>query len=593
MEAIPAQVRKALVDKFGSDLSDIFKNDPYSLCAVPGMDAEMIDKIVVRQGAYDSESEDRAYGHTLTFLHNLVSQGHCVAPISTVLSYLNRLDIHRFPYSRVNKSSVVGIDGDSVGLQTLMELESECVVMLADRLLPPSEEGRIGQLTKEVITDHLNEVREGLNIELTDMQSQGVYNALLNRVSIITGLPGTGKTTSLRMLIHVMNALQIRYSVAAPTGIAAKRVSMVTGAVAQTIHRLFLARKAGSKDREEVMENADYFGVRESSDKEVGDVQSVWTFNQTNPFPSDIIIFDEASMIDIHLLYRILDATRSTTHLVFVGDPAQLPSVGPGNVLRDLIESKRFPTIQLTEIFRQADTSDIVKASHDIFHGRYPDYSGSKQFRFVRARTEQEVRDAVLKISEKLHEAGKQYQVLAPCHAGKIGVTAFNEMLREVFNPQSEGVDERSMAGSVVRVRDRILVTKNDYNYSLFNGDIGKIMQFTTMQEGMKQVPAVEIAIYGDPVLHLTIPMTLASRILRLAYAMTVHKFQGLEHEVIVIPVMPSYAAQLQRNLYYTAITRAIEQVIIIGDPDSFARAIANTSGMGRYTRLRNLLEEV
>ena len=588
--SLPPVVRKQIIKQHGSNIKEILKTNPYHLCEVDGFKVAHADAIARGQGIYSADSEERRFGVVMEVIFKALQQGHTCIPVPRMNEILSEMGMNKIPISLIKKSTKVYEFEGLIGLFDIMSQESNCTNMLELRMTSPDEEGAFNKKVQEKIHKALEDVRAGLSLELTDKQRQGVLNALTSRVSVITGLPGTGKTTSLKMLVRVLDVLAVKYTIAAPTGIAAKRVSIVTGAIAGTIHRIFGAKS--DRKNGDGGDDSDYFGIRGSAEKSYDSFASHWAYHQGNPYPADLIIIDEASMIDINLLYRILDATHPKTHLVFVGDPAQLPSVGPGNVLSDLIKCNRFPTTSLTDIFRQSDTSDIIRASHDIFHGNYPNYPQSKEFTFVSAKDDADVQRKVVAIAKKLHGSMRQYQILSPCHRGKIGVTAFNETLRDIFNPQTTGVAEKRIGGAIIRVRDRVLITKNNYEYGVFNGDIAKVLSFTEMNEGGKTVPAIEIMIYDDTMLTLTLPMSLAMSTLRLAYAMTVHKFQGLEHEVIVIPVMDSFGVQLQRNLYYTAITRATDRVIIVGNPNALAKAIANTSGMERHTRLQQLLEE-
>jgi exodeoxyribonuclease V alpha subunit len=250
-----------------------------------------------------------------------------------------------------------------------------------------------------------------------------------------------------------------------------------------------------------------------------------------------------------------------------------------------MIDSQVFPSVHLTEIYRQAETSDIVRAAHAIYAGQYPVFEKSKQFHVVHAEDERLAFAHIMEMASKLHDKGVNFQILSPRHGGPLGVTNLNANLREMFNPASPGIAEVSVGNNILRERDRIMVTKNEYQLGVFNGDIGKILSFS------KDRKEVVVRVYGSPDLEITLPVAKATRLIRLAYAMTIHKFQGLEQDVIIVPILNNFGLQLQRNLYYTAITRARKKVILVGHPEALSRAIANVSGMARDTLLTKRLK--
>lgn len=429
-------------------------------------------------------------------------------------------------------------------------------------------------------------------LSLSKEQAKGVRNALCEPVSIISGLPGTGKTTSLKMAVSLLQEAGINFLIVAPTGIAAKRVSSVTGAPASTIHRAF---RSGGKDRDS--REATYVGVvgdNDFSSNGTDGSSEEWGFSQDNPHPADVIIADESSMIDQHLIYRILTCTRPDARLVLVGDAAQLPSVGPGNVLRDLISSGLFPTVSLTEIFRQADTSPIIHAAHAIHRGDVPEAPRGTDFSLYEVSDEEAVANLVIAGAEKLFNSSKDsskkkvppttFQVLSPRHSGPVGVTTLNARLRELLNPKSPSLREMKMGSDTIREEDRIMVVRNDYDLGIFNGDVGKVVLID------RKAKEVEIKIHGPPVLNVRVPFAKVPQVLRLAYAITVHKSQGQEYDVILMPVVNSFAQQLQRNLLYTAVTRARKKVLLVGTRSALVRAVANDRESARNTLFRDRL---
>jgi exodeoxyribonuclease V alpha subunit len=418
------------------------------------------------------------------------------------------------------------------------------------------------------------------HLVLSDAQKQGILHALTAPVSILSGLPGTGKTTSLQAAVRILQDAQVPFLLCAPTGIAAKNLTARTGAPASTIHRAFAARVQAETRR-----GANYTGI-------VGDTMAVlgapgagegdWGYGPDKPHPAEVIIIDEASMVDQYLLFRLLNCTLPEARLVFVGDHAQLPSVGPGNVLRDLIRSELFPTTKLTQIFRQEDTSGIVYAAHSIHQGDVPELN--KDFRLMVLPTEDAVLDAVLKIGKRFFDERRNFQILSPKHNGIVGVTNLNARLRELLNAASPGCPEIRLGADTIREGDRVMVIQNDYKLGVFNGDVGKVAKVD------KPHNSVMLKVYGEPPLYVKIDFKEVPRLLRLAYACTVHKAQGLEYDHIVMPLVSGFHHQLQRNLLYTAITRAKKQVFLLGQKEALVAAVLNAKEDDRATLFRDRL---
>jgi hypothetical protein len=391
-------------------------------------------------------------------------------------------------------------------------------------------------------------------------------------------------TTLLRVVVKVLQDAGVSFLLVAPTGIAAKRITSVTGAEASTIHRAFGARGARNEDGRE----STYAGI-------VGDAVATvdadgsdeyWSFSTMRPHPARVVVVDESSMMDQHLLFRLLSCTVSGCRLVFVGDAAQLPSVGPGNVLRDLVSSEKFPVVDLREIFRQDEASDIVIAAHAINSGSVPTFEeGSRDFTFVEVRDEARVLETIIATVEKLYARRANFQVLSPRHKGILGVTNMNLRIRELLNPKTPGLREMRLGSETVREGDRVMVSKNNYRYEIFNGDVGKV---TRLDERSK---TVSVKIHGPPVMQVQMPFRDAPEHLRLAYCVTIHKSQGQEYDVILMPWVGGFHFQLQRNLIYTAITRARKKVILVGHPEALKKAVQNNKIDARNTLFPGRLE--
>jgi exodeoxyribonuclease V alpha subunit len=417
------------------------------------------------------------------------------------------------------------------------------------------------------------------SISLSKAQYQAAINALIYPVSIITGLPGTGKTTTLRIVVKVFQRAGVTFKLVSPTGIASKRLHQVTGVEASTIHRAF-GSKGGKGDDEEREQT--YYGVVGES---VASVKAGENEKWTNVLPDQVLICDEASMVDQHLLYRMLTGTNGDCRLVLVGDSAQLPSVGAGNVLREMIQANLFPTSSLTEIFRQSDTSDIVYAAHDIYKGNVPELKASTDldFVFLPISSESQILDAIKKLSLRIFKARERFQVMSPRHSGTLGVTNLNTHLREILNPEKHNQNYIRVGDQILREDDRVMIIRNDYGKGVFNGDTGKVYR---IQPDKKVI----VKIHGENPFYVDFTPKEVYQYLRLAYATTVHKMQGQETDMIILPMVQGFRSQLQRNLFYTAITRAKKRVILLGHASAIERAVMNSREDVRNTLLKERL---
>lgn len=588
---------------FGDKAQDILATDPWSLLEIDGITFADCDVVAQRLGLDCSPSNlNRVKGAVLQAAKSSKRMGHLYLSSGELLGSVRPLDplmtdrdIATGLKSLLEDKKVVLDRGTSPGVTAIYdpwsyETEDGSATILRERVssaaIPPDRAARYaksilgedipGITLREAGERYLSRVGSNLGISLSSKQTEAVLNALTESVSIITGLPGSGKTTSLRMALTMLHEAGVQPLVVAPTGIAAKRVSSVTGVTASTIHRAFKAKGIESEGGRETS----YAGVvGDRGDSSVSDgSDEEWGFGPGNPHPAEVVVIDESSMVDQSVLYRILTCTRADTRLVFVGDAAQLPSVGAGNVLRDLIASGRFPTVSLTEIFRQSDTSPIVTAAHDIFHGRVPEAPVKSDFSMVHLSDEEEVLSTVISLSEKLYSQRANFQVLSPRHAGTLGVTNLNTRIRSVLNPAQHGLNEVTLGGETLREGDRVIVCKNDYKLGVFNGDVAKVNFID------KNAKEIEIKIHGPPVMLVRIPRASAGTLLRLAYAVTVHRCQGLEYDAVVMPLVDGFSHQLQRNLFYTAITRAKKRVFLVGTHRAMERAVLNNREDARNT---------
>jgi exodeoxyribonuclease V alpha subunit len=403
-------------------------------------------------------------------------------------------------------------------------------------------------------------VQQKLSIELAQRQKEAVLLAATSKVLIITGGPGTGKTTLITAILRIFQQLKLRILLAAPTGRAAKRMNEATGWEAKTIHRLleYSPHKGGFKK------------------------------DQDDPLEADVVIIDETSMVDTLLMYHLLKAIPAHAHLILVGDVDQLPSVGPGNVLKDIIKSGRFTVVTLTEIFRQAQESMIVVNAHKVNQGQFPvlkeiDKLEKTDFQFIQEENPEKILQNILDLcSEKIPRQFRfhplrEIQVLTPMHKGTIGVANLNIELQKRLNPGQSGITRGTWN---FRLGDKVMQIVNNYDKDVFNGDIGLISKINPEER--------EVTIDFDGRLVPYDYSDLDEVVL--AYAISVHKSQGSEYPVVILPVVTQHYMLLQRNLIYTGITRAKKLVILIGTKNALAIAIRNNKPQRRYTLLSERL---
>jgi len=391
---------------------------------------------------------------------------------------------------------------------------------------------------------------------LSDEQQNALKTAIISNVSVLTGGPGTGKTTCLKALIHYLESQSIRYALASPTGRAAKRLSEATSRRASTIHRL-LAYSPGKG----------------------------YQYHKSHPLKVEFLVIDEASMLDLLLAHHLLQALRIGTQVLFVGDVDQLPPVGAGNVLRDIIESGKVPVTRLTKIYRQSEDSQIINNAHRINKGYSPIFSKTAQgdFFLFPAENDQEAADWIVDLVSSRIPAQfnfdpiKDIQVLSPMYRGSAGVTSLNEKLQAQLNPKNERKPEVKMFGQVFRVGDKVMQIRNNYDKEVFNGDIGVVKQINHIDQ--------LLTINYDASHKVNYDFSELDEIV-LAYAVSVHKAQGSEFPAVVMPMITQHYIMLQRNLIYTGVTRAEKLCVLVGNQKAIHIAIKNNKIQHRNSNL-------
>lgn len=537
---------------YGNESINIVKTNPYRLADdIWGIGFKTADKIA-RQLGFDSNSFERCRSGLLYVLNELSNDGHCYAlrdqlfeAAGSILE-LDRPLIEGTLDRMLEEKLVIGDEGNAVYLPAFYYSELGAAKRVRQILAEESKYKAAG------IEEHLKNIQEEHNIQYDDIQIEAVKTAAGSKLMVLTGGPGTGKTTTTLAIIKVFQKLNARVLLAAPTGRAAKRMAETTGLEAKTIHRL--------------LEYKPPEGYKK---------------NEESPLDCDVLIIDETSMVDIMLFYNLLKAVSNETVLILVGDVDQLPSVGAGNVLKDIIESETVNVVRLTRIFRQAQGSAIVTNAHRINRGETPNLKGGKSsdFFFIEEDEPQKVVETMTELcSKRLPNYYKvdpvnDIQVLCPMQKGETGAFNLNIILQEALNPAEVSI---KYGGTVYRLNDKVMQIKNNYDKNVFNGDIGSITGIDT-EDRM-------LTICFDGV-NVEYDATELDEVV-LAYATTVHKSQGSEYKIVVAPVTMQHYMMLQRNLLYTCVTRAKKILVLVGSKKAIGIAVSNNRMQKRNTML-------
>ena len=578
-----------IYNRFGNEIYNVIQNNPYKLAdEISGIGFKTADEIASQVGI-KVDSEFRIKGGVQYILSQGAGMGHTYLPIET----LTRMS-----------QDLLGVDADSIDAQIMnlamdrkliIKKDSEGNSQVYTRSFYRMEESIAGMLRdldvtykvdKEDLSNTISQIEIEEEIELDELQRNAVIAAAERGFFVLTGGPGTGKTTTITTMIRLFENEGYNIFLAAPTGRAAKRMSEATGYEARTIHRML-----------EVAGNI--------SDDDDNTSFARFERNEDNPLECDVIIIDEMSMVDVSLMYALLKAISPGTRLILVGDEHQLPSVGPGNVLKDILASQKFTSVTLEKIFRQAQESDIVMNAHKIHQGEHVVLDNkSKDFFFLKRNDADTIISVMLTLVRdkmpKYVDAGiSEIQVLTPTRKGLIGVERLNGILQNFLNPPSPKKKEWSGDTRIFREGDKVMQIRNDYqlewkitgNYNIaiekgvgvFNGDVGIIKDINDW--------AKTITVEYEEGRKVVYPFASLDE-LELAYAITIHKSQGSEYPAVVMPIMEGPKMLMNRNILYTAITRAKKCVTMVGDADVFYSMVDNTSQAKRYSGLSARIEE-
>ena len=577
-----------IYQKYKDSLYTVLQENPYRLAEdISGVGFKIADEIAARIGIH-ADSDYRIRSGMLYTLLQASGEGHTYLPKDQLFARCAKLlgvdesymEKHLMDMLLDRKLVMQEKKGEKIIYPSqyyYLELNTARMLCELNICCPEDEnivEKRIASIEKETGT------------VLDEMQKKAVIEAAGHGLFILTGGPGTGKTTTINAIIRFFEGEGAELRLAAPTGRAAKRMTEATGYEAQTIHRLL-----------------ELNGMPED-DRNTGAVH--FERNAQNPLEADVIIIDEMSMVDIHLMHSLLLAITAGTRLILVGDENQLPSVGPGNVLRDIIHSGCFPVIELTKIFRQASESDIVVNAHKINRGEPVEiHNKSRDFFFLkRYDADMIIRVVIALIQDKLpryvNARPFEIQVLTPMRKGLLGVERLNQMLQRYLNPQDGSKKEKTLGDRLFRQGDKVMQIKNDYQMEwevrgrygipvekgigVFNGDTGILHEINEFAETAEvEFEDGRFATYSFKQLEE----------LELAYAITIHKSQGSEYPAVILPVLSGPQMLLNRNLLYTAVTRARKCVTVVGSEETFAKMIRNEKQQKRYSALDERIREL
>lgn len=578
-----------IYNTYGMEMYSVMRENPYRLAEdVSGVGFRIADEIAGRIGIH-TDSDYRIRSGILYTLLQAVGEGHCFLPLELLLRRSSELlgvseENIRPQVDNLIMDRKLVAKGDAVFAAAYYYAELNCANMLRNLNIPMLEAENL-PAQNMAIRKRLERMAENLSMELDELQLKAVEESIKNGLFILSGGPGTGKTTTINMIIRYFESEGMDIFLAAPTGRAAKRMTEATGFEAKTIHRLLELNSALSDD-----------DTRRAN----------FERNQENPLEADVVIIDEMSMVDIQLFQALLKAILPGTRLILVGDVDQLPSVGPGQVLRDLMNSEAFPMVTLEKIFRQAGESDIVVNAHRINKGKQIALDNKSRDFFLLERNDVNViyKHMIQLIREMLpkyvNATPFDIQVLTPMRKGSLGCETLNGILQRYLNPADPHKKEHSYGNTVFREGDKVMQIKNNYQLEweivgrynipidkgmgVFNGDMGRVLE---INETMST-----LLVEFDDGRRVNYPFSGLEE-LELSYAITIHKSQGSEYPAVILPLLGGPRMLFNRNLLYTGITRARNCVTILGSSETVRNMIDNVSENRRYTALESRIREI
>lgn len=578
-----------IYNTYGAEMYSVMRENPYRLAEdVSGVGFRIADEIAGRIGIH-TDSDYRIRSGILYTLLQAVGEGHCYLPLEQLLCRGAELlgvteDNIRPQVDNLIVDRKLVAKGEAVFAAPYYYAELNCANMLRNLNIPMAESENLPSQDM-AIRKRLERMAENLSMELDELQLKAVEESIKNGLFILSGGPGTGKTTTINMIIRYFESEGMDIFLAAPTGRAAKRMTEATGFEAKTIHRLLELNSALSGDDSR---------------------KANFERNQENPLEADVVIIDEMSMVDIQLFQALLKAILPGTRLILVGDVDQLPSVGPGQVLRDLMNSKAFSMVTLEKIFRQAGQSDIVVNAHRINKGEQIALDNKSKDFFLLERSDVNViyKHMIQLIQDKLpryvNATPFDIQVLTPMRKGSLGCETLNGILQRYLNPADSCKKEHACGNAVFREGDKVMQIKNNYQLEweivgrynipidkglgVFNGDMGRIREINDT--------SATLTVEFDDGRRVNYPFSGLEE-LELSYAITIHKSQGSEYPAVILPLLGGPRMLFNRNLLYTGITRARNCVTILGSSETVRNMIDNVSENRRYTALEQRIREV
>ncbi len=578
-----------IYDTYGMNLYSVMKENPYRLAEdISGIGFKLADEIAAQIGIH-ADSDYRIRSGIVYVLLQAVGEGHCYLPMDLLLSRSAALlevdeEYIRPQVDNLMMEKKVVIRQDGVFASSYFYAEMNCARLLRELNIPMDEADQLPS-QRAAAEKRVRKLVDSLGMELDELQFSAVMSSINSGLFLLSGGPGTGKTTTINVIIRYFEAEGLDIFLGAPTGRAAKRMTEATGYEARTIHRMLELNSA----------------LSDESSRKVR-----FERNEENPLEADVVIIDEMSMVDINLFHALLRAISPGTRLILVGDVNQLPSVGAGQVLRDLIGSGCFPMVELKKIFRQAQESDIIVNAHRINAGEQIALDNKSRDFFMLERNDVNViyKHMIQLIREKLPgyvgATPFDIQVLTPMRKGSLGCESLNGILQQYLNPPEARKKEYTSGTTTFRVGDKVMQIKNNYQLEwevvskygipidkgtgIFNGDMGRVVE---INEG-----AGNLVVEFDEQRRVTYPFSLTEE-LELSYAVTIHKSQGSEYPAVLLPLLTGPRQLFNRNLLYTAITRAKSCVTILGSSETVRSMIENSSENRRFTQLAERIREV